>query len=96
MIDTLIIINVVLQLADVWTTVRGMSSGRTHEANPLLVWLAGKLPGRWTWLIVSKSALFALLAWVWTLPENIWINGALVATMLIYVYVVFTNWKLVK
>ena len=92
----LILLLLALQLADAWTTVRGMSSGRTHETNPLLVRLATVLPGRWTWLVLSTAVVFGLLAWVWTLPYDDHIAAALVIVALFYAYIVWNNWKLIN
>lgn len=51
---------VLLQIADYWTTRRGIEQG-ARELNPLLLWWKGWLAargyaGEWTWLVSVKAA----------------------------------------
>lgn len=92
---------IALQLADAWTTWKGMSTGVSKESNKWLerlrVYIVG-LPygGPWAWLAIAKGWALIVIAFGWwiglwqTVPGLI----ALVVIASVYGYVVWKNYKL--
>ncbi|SFQ14161.1 hypothetical protein SAMN05421853_10298 [Roseivivax halotolerans] len=65
------------QLADVWTTIRGLEAGYT-ETNPIIRWAMERL-GRHGW-IAFKLGVAGGLAWLalsLSMPVILWIGAAL-------------------
>ena len=100
MIDSLVLLLVLLQLADAVLTRLIIKSGG-REMNPLLVrldqWLREEFEtgARWAWLAVAKGVAIAAIlgAYVlgaWHTPEGGVLLGAL---MIYYAMVVRHNWR---
>lgn len=56
----LAVVQVLLQIADGYTTILALKTGKAHEINPAAIWLKDRLPGEWTWLIVAKLGIIGL------------------------------------
>jgi len=85
---------ILVQGADIWTTIRAISSGQGTEANPVMAWVIDKF-GLYLGTITPK-ALFAALVIVGTITYPFcmtWINFAITAPYLVLVY---RNYKVVK
>ena len=89
MIEALVAINVLLQLADLWTTKRFMAAG-VREGNPFIRKLMEKFGAKWVIvkLAIALTAIFAAAA-----HDMAWL---LVAIAGAYVWVVWHNFKVVK
>ena len=90
---TLEAINIILQLADAYTTMRVIKQGG-RELNPLLLWIAEKLKSvtnaRWAWLGVKCAVAGALIYLC---------NGEVVPLLglaAIQGFIVYRNWKQIK
>jgi len=92
-----------LNLADAWTTWRGMTTDVSREANPLLERLRRYIEGLprfgpWLWLALAKSLPIIILAlgWIfnfWPTTEGI---VALIIITVVYAVVVRKNYRLLK
>ena len=87
----LLILNILLQIADAYTTIRVIKRGG-HETNPLLIWLAVKLmditKARWAWL-AGKTILASIViavCWFYKVPEGLLVLAGW------YGAIVFTNY----
>ena len=78
-----------LQIADVWTTIRALKLGAT-EANPVVAWLMEKTGSGWPFVKLAGAVAGAYTAWA---GGGLWVVWVLCA---IYVYVVYSNWQIIK
>jgi len=90
-----------LQMGDLVTTYKAITSGRGVEDNPIMVKLASyaHLPfiGHWTWLVVTKSlAIIGLAIVLIKYPQEGWLLAPFIALLPIYAVVVYNNWRLYK
>ena len=86
---TLAVLLILLQLADAYTTMVVINQGG-REANPIQHWLSEHLPGKWTWLIVTKGLYCVLIAVVGMIQHWV-VTLALVTLCGLYVWVVVHN-----
>lgn len=82
---------VALQVADGYTTIQGLRSGASAEANPLLAKLIGQI-GRDRSVVGVKLACIAAL-WYWRADTPLWMMGALAA---LYTYTIINNVRVMR
>lgn len=90
MISVAFVLNLVLQLADGWTTYKCLSTGVGTEANPIvdkLLKAVGVIPG----LIIIKSFGAFLAVYLYSV-ESVFLWPLAV----LYAYVVHSNYKILK
>ena len=86
---------IALQCGDAWTTINVIKSGKGHEGNPIMAWLFAKI-GMYTGFVVAKSATILAVGFiVYTAPE-LAATFALVVFNLLYGYVVYQNYRILK
>ena len=88
--EVLFVILAALNLADVYTTMCGLASGKT-EANSAMVWLIEKI-GTAPALLLSKAVFLGFIYWYLELMPA-WVIGALIG---LYVYTVISNIKVIS
>lgn len=87
----LLILVIVLQLLDGWTTYRILSTGG-RELNPVLAWAIRKI-GTTPALVVSKVGAIALAIVAYMLT-SFWIFVVImVPVVIIYCHIVRNNWR---
>lgn len=82
-----LIIFILLQIADIWTTLRALELG-AREMNPLLNWLFQRFDALPVMVIVKLIGLWVL-----------WYVDAYLLTMaccVVYLWVVLNNWKVIR
>lgn len=82
---------VAMQVADGYTTIQALRTGRAHEANPLLAKLIGKI-GRDRAVVGAKLLCVAGL-WYGRADTPLWAMGALAA---LYAYTVINNVRVMR
>ena len=82
-----LIIFFLLQIADIWTTDRGLKLGK-REANPVLNWLFQRFDPVGTMVVMKVAATWLL--WV---ANFYFVTAALCA---LYVWVVINNWNVLR
>ena len=87
MTELFLAVFIILQGADIYTTMIALQQG-AREANPLLAWLFKHFPPLWT-MVVVKAFGVAALTWAGSVYVNI-------AACAIYAWVVINNWKVIK
>ena len=76
LLSSLLILNILLQIADAALTRKVIKRGG-HETNPLLIWLAVKLmditKARWAWLSIKTLIVAPVIAacWFYKVPEGL-------------------------
>lgn len=86
------VVLVLLQGADVWTTVKVLKGGG-REMNPLVREVM-RILGRVTGLILAKGLVMGTVgAILWFLPPHIWPTIAIWVLVVFYLWVVVTNFK---
>jgi hypothetical protein len=85
----LFILFVMIQIADGWTTIQCIESGKGNEANPIVAWGIKKI-GLKNALIIYKALAIAIGYLLIDYPI------ALVLLCLFYAYVVYNNYKILK
>lgn len=82
-----LIIFILPQIADVWTTLRALELG-AREMNPLLNWIFQRFDALPVMVIVKLVGLWAL----W------WLDSYLLtmACCVVYLWVVLNNWKVIR
>lgn len=91
----LLAVFIALQFGDAWTTINVIKSGKGHEGNPIMAWLFAKI-GMYLSFVVAKSATILAVGFiVYTSPE-LASTLALVVFNLLYVYVVYQNYRILK
>ena len=91
----LIIVLLVLQGLDIYTTYKVISSGKGYEANPVMAWVIGKL-GLLKGLITAKLTIFIPCLfgfWLIHLTAPITLLLMLGVLILIYSWIVYHNYK---
>lgn len=90
MVLTLILF-LLLQVADIYTTYKGLTSGKAKEANPVMKFLMGKV-GLLPALLLSKIFISAGMSYAYVF------YGATVTVIpnLVYVYVIYNNIRTLK
>ncbi|HDZ80714.1 MAG TPA: hypothetical protein ENH56_05650 [Roseobacter sp.] len=78
-----------LQIADVWTTMQTLKTGAT-EANPAMAWIMARTGKAWPFVKMALALGGAYLLWVEDLLWAIWLLCA------IYTIVVISNWTILK
>jgi len=86
---------VALQCGDAWTTINVINSGKGHEANPIMAWLFDKI-GMYLGFIVAKSATILAVGFIVYTALELAATFALVVFNLLYAYVVYQNYKILK
>jgi hypothetical protein len=81
---------VLLQVADVWTTYKCITSGKGKEANPVMKWIMDKL-GLLEGLVLLK--IVGTVVVVGLLSQFI---EALILLNCFYSYIVYNNWKILN
>ena len=86
--EALILILLVLQFADFFTTKNALESGKGREANPVMRWVIEK----WgtTGLLFSKVVIAVPLLYYYSLIP-VW---AILVVIVGYGYVVWNNWRI--
>ena len=87
---TLLYIAIGLQALDFYTTYRGITSGKAHEANPLIIWVIKRL-GLVPTLLLTKIAAVAMVISMYASYPLV-----LLPIIALYGYVVYNNFKIVK
>ncbi len=82
-----LLIFVVLQVLDIWTTLTALKQGG-REMNPVLAWLFKHFPPLWTMVVVKA---FGVAALIWA--GSVYVTSAACA---LYAWVVINNWKVIK
>ena len=91
MTDWLLILLVVLQVLDAWSTWKVITTGRGVEGNPLLVPVMGAIGMAPT---LSLKTVFVIACGVWIARENgLWAMAALDA---FYIWVVVNNVRILR
>lgn len=83
------IVFVLLQLADVWTTIKCLETGAT-EGNAFVAWIMRKLGKLWPLVKLALSFGGAYLLWSDGVIWGVWLLSAVVAI------VVYSNWQILK
>lgn len=82
-----LVIFILLQIADVWTTLRALELG-AREMNPLLNWMFKHVDPLAAMVLVKVVGLWAL-----------WYVNSYLLTMaccVVYLWVVLNNWKVIR
>ena len=77
---------ILLQIADVWTTMAALKTGKAHEANPVMEWFMDKL-GVVPSLLIIKAVVIGVVVYF----VNVWIILAILNCL--YAFVVYLNIK---
>jgi hypothetical protein len=77
---------IILQIADVWTTLAALKTGKAHEANPIMEWFMDKL-GVLPALLITKAVIIGVVVYF----VNVWIMLAILNCL--YVFAVYLNIK---
>ena len=91
----LIIVLLVLQGLDIYTTYKVISSGKGYEANPVMAWVISKL-GLLKGLVIAKRTIFTpCLFGFWFIHLTAPITLLLVLGLLTFIYswIVYHNYK---
>lgn len=90
----LLILFAMLQIVDVWTTLRAFARNPTvYEANPLLRWLMRRL-GPLPALVAVKLAIIGIMTWMGlSYPRETLALGIVGAACAAYVAVAVNNWR---
>ena len=86
---------VALQCGDAWTTINVIKSGKGHEANPIMAWLFDKI-GMYLGFVVAKSATILAIGFIVYIAPELAATLALVVFNLLYGYVVYQNYRILK
>ena len=86
---------VALQFGDAWTTINVIKSGKGHEANPIMAWLFDKI-GMYLGFVIAKSATILAVGFIVYTAIELAATFALVVFNLVYGYVVYQNYKILK
>ena len=89
--EALFYLLVVLQIADGYTTIQGLRTGKAREANPILAKLIGEV-GRDRAVVGVKLACIAGL-WYGRADTPLWAMGALAA---LYTYTIINNVRVMR
>ena len=82
-----LILFILLQIADIWTTDKALKLGK-REANPLLNWLFQRLDPVGVMVIMKVAA-----AWLLWYADLYFVTAGVCA---LYVWVVLNNWNVIK
>ena len=82
-----LILFMLLQIADIWTTDKALAMGK-REANPLLNWLFQRFDPVGTMVVMKVAA-----TWLLWYADMYLITMAMCA---LYVWVVINNWKVIQ
>jgi hypothetical protein len=77
---------ILLQIADVWTTMVALKTGKAHEANPIMKWFMDKL-GVVPSLLIIKAVVIGVVVYF----VNVWIILAILNCL--YAFAVYLNIK---
>ena len=86
---------VAFQFGDAWTTINVIKSCKGHEANPIMAWLFDKI-GMYLGFVVAKSATILAVGFIVYTALELAATFALVVFNLVYAYVVYQNYRILK
>lgn len=88
----LLVIFIILQLADLYTTYTIIKTGKGYEANPLLAWIFDRI-GYVYGLLIFKGLAIAIGLYVIQFWNGYYVLAPLVA---LYTWVVYNNYKVLN
>jgi hypothetical protein len=86
---------ILLQFLDFWTTYHVIKSDKGHEGNPIMAWLFSKVGVIKGFVIAKLMAIGAVSFIVYTTPVNASIFVLCIFNLL-YAYVVYQNYRILK
>jgi hypothetical protein len=91
----LLVIFVLLQFLDFWTTYNVINSGKGHEGNPIMAWIFAKIGIIEGFVLMKTASILAVGFIVYTVPVNASIFALTIFNVL-YAYVVYQNYRILK
>lgn len=88
----LVMLFVLLNMADVWTTNHALAQGAGIEGNPLMAHVQA-LAG--VWWPVPKMMAAAAIAYLWAVAPIRFMTGALGVVCAVMAFIVWHNWTLI-
>ena len=91
----LLVIFILLQFLDFWTTYNVIKSGKGHEGNPIMAWVFAKIGIIGGFAFIKTVMLIIVGYIVYTVPVNASIFALTIFNVL-YAYVVYQNYRILK
>jgi hypothetical protein len=88
----LLIIFIILQLADLYTTYTIINTGKGYEANPFLAWIFDRI-GYVAGLLIFKGLAIAIGLYLIQFWNGYYVLASLIA---LYTWVVYNNYKVLN